>query len=349
MVAQAPGVTTSHRQRRRHPDRQPGRLPRPRRRPAPEHLHPERRERHRQHQQRRLAVLLRRRLLRGDAGRDQLAQRRGADPGHAPEHRPEVGHEPLPRHGQRSTTATISIQSDNVDDELRARGVNRASNLHQYLDAGFDVGGPILRDRSGSGARIGTRKSRTSSPARRNPDGSFPIDRTYLWYPSGKINWKPAKSHNLSGYFNMAQKKRFKRSLSALRPVETTHDQQGAPIARLFTLRDDWTVGTNMLVSLKLNIMDQGFELKAAARRGRRRTRRHGSMQRPASGPTRRRTSSASARTSARLGGTVTYFVGNLARRPARLQVRVRYQPLPRPSATRAAVWRRPPIRPIIG
>ena len=36
------------------------------------------------------------------------------------------------------------VQSDNVDDELRGRGVDRASNLKSYFDGGFDLGGPIL-------------------------------------------------------------------------------------------------------------------------------------------------------------------------------------------------------------
>jgi hypothetical protein len=176
----------------------------------------------------------------------------------------------VPKSGTNELSGTTSfyyggdqIQSDNVDDELRALGVNRASNLHQYLDTGFDLGGPILRDQVWFWGAFRYQEVENFITGTTNPDGSFPIDRTYLWYPSGKINWKPVQSHNLSGYFNMAQKKRFKRSLSALRPVETTHDQQGAPVARLFTVRDDWTVRPNLLVSLKVNLMDQGFELKA--------------------------------------------------------------------------------------
>lgn len=155
------------------------------------------------------------------------------------------------------------IQSSNIDADLRARGVSRASNLHQYLDAGFDLGGPILQDKVWFYGGYRWQEIENFITGTVNRDGSFPIDRTYLWYPTAKVNWMPSKSHNVSGYFSMAQKKRFKRNLSALRPVETTSDQQGNPIAALYTFRDDWTVGTNLLVSLKANIMDQGFELKA--------------------------------------------------------------------------------------
>lgn len=176
----------------------------------------------------------------------------------------------IPKSGANKFSGNVSayygndgIQGDNVDDALRARGVNRASNLHKYFDGGFDLGGPILRDKIWFWGAYRYQEVENFITGTQNADGSFPIDRTYLWYPSGKVNWQPAKSHNVSGYFNMAQKKRFKRGLSALRPVETTQDQQGNPIARLFTVRDDWTIGSNMLVSLKVNIMDQGFELKA--------------------------------------------------------------------------------------
>jgi len=155
------------------------------------------------------------------------------------------------------------VQSNNVDDALRALGVNRASNLHKYLDSGFDLGGPIVKDKVWFWGAYRYQEVQNFITGTVNPDGSFPIDRTYLWYPSGKVNWQVTPSHNFSAYFNMAQKKRFKRGLSALRPPETTQDQQGAPIARLFTLRDDWTASSRLLVSLKANVMDQGFELKA--------------------------------------------------------------------------------------
>ena len=137
--------------------------------PASEHLHSERRERHRQHQQRRLAVLLRRRLVRRDAGRDQLSQRRSADAGHALEHRSEVGHQrhlglgqPLLRRrshsvGQRGRrTARVGRQPG----EQPASSTSMPASMS--ADRSFATG-------SGSGAPIGIRKSRTSSPARSIP------------------------------------------------------------------------------------------------------------------------------------------------------------------------------------
>lgn len=155
-----------------------------------------------------------------------------------------------------------SIQSNNVDEGLRALGVNRASNLHKYLDAGFDVGGPIITDKLWFWGAHRYQEVQNFITGTTNPDGSFPIDRTVLWYPSAKIDWKISAKHNFVSTFNMSQKKRFGRGLSALRPIETSWDQQNKPKSRLFTFRDDWILSSNWLFSFKANVMDQGFELR---------------------------------------------------------------------------------------
>jgi len=176
----------------------------------------------------------------------------------------------VPKSGSNNLNGSYSfylgdegIQSNNVDDELRALGVNRASNLNQYLDTGGEIGGPIVRNKLWFWGAFRWQDIERYITGTVNPDGSFPIDRTYLWYPSFKIDWQVHSKHHFSAYFNMGQKKRFNRGLAATRPIETTTDQQGAPIARLFTFRDDWTVSPNLLVNFKVNIMDQGFELIA--------------------------------------------------------------------------------------
>ncbi len=155
------------------------------------------------------------------------------------------------------------IQADNVDDSLRALGVDRASNLQRYLDTGGDIGGPIVQDKLWFWGAFRVQEVKRFVTGTQLADGSFPIDRTWLWYPNLKLNWLINEKHNFSFYFNMAQKKRFNRGLSATRPLETTRNQQGAPIARLFSFRDDWTPSPNMLVNFNVNIMDQGFELIA--------------------------------------------------------------------------------------
>ena len=156
-----------------------------------------------------------------------------------------------------------SVQADNVDDELRARGVDRASNLKSYFDGGFDLGGPILTDKLWFWGAYRYQEIERFVTGTRNPDGTFPIDRTFLWYPTGKINWQATSAHNASFFFNMQQKKRFNSGLSVLRPRETTANQQNDPISRVLSLRDDWVASPRLVVSFK------GYYLKGAFRTSR--------------------------------------------------------------------------------
>ena len=164
----------------------------------------------------------------------ELAQRRRADRGRRPEHGPQERLDRVSRVGQR-VLRQRERPSDNVDAELRARGVDRASNLKTYFDGGFDIGGPILQDKLWFWGAYRYQDIERFITGTRNADGTFPIDRTFLWFPTAKMNWMPVGSHNVSGMYFIQQKKRFKRGLSALRPVETSLDQQNNPIPELYT------------------------------------------------------------------------------------------------------------------
>jgi hypothetical protein len=153
-----------------------------------------------------------------------------------------------------------SIQSSNVDADLRGRGVDRASNLKSYFDGGLDVGGPVITDRIWFSGAFRYQEIERFVTGTRNADGTFPIDRTFLWYPTAKVNWQITRAHNASAFFNMQQKKRFNSGLSVLRPLETTVNQQNDPISRVISLRDDWVASSRLLVSFK------GYYLKGAFR-----------------------------------------------------------------------------------
>ena len=96
-----------------------------------------------------------------------------------------------------------------------------------------------------------------------NPDGSFPVDRTVLWFPSLKINYQLARNHQVSAFYQTQEKKRFNRGLSALRPEETTNDQRARPLSQLLSFRWDWTPAPNFLLNTRVNLVDGGFELAA--------------------------------------------------------------------------------------
>lgn len=161
--------------------------------------------------------------------------------------------------------ANDGVQADNVDGDLRSRGVDRASNLHDFLDTGFDVGGPIARDRVWFWGAFRWQNIERFVTGTRNADGSFPIDRTYLWYPSVKVDWLATPAHRLSGFVNLQQKKRFNSGLSALRPLETTLDQMNNPVSRVVSVRDDWTVSPRAFVSVRANYLEGAFQTRPRA------------------------------------------------------------------------------------
>ena len=84
-------------------------------------------------------------------------------------------------HSAEVQTRGDQIQSDSVDEDLRSRGVDRASSLDQHLDTGLDLGGPIARDRVWFWGALRGQEIERFVTGTRNPDGSFPIDRTSLW------------------------------------------------------------------------------------------------------------------------------------------------------------------------
>jgi hypothetical protein len=176
----------------------------------------------------------------------------------------------VPKSGTNQLHGTASFfysdtntEWNNLDGYLRAHGVTNDNNLNRYFDGGIEAGGPLIKNRLWLWGAYRYQDVERFVTGTKNPDGSFPIDKTALWYPSAKLDWQITSKHHFNSYFNMAQKERFNRGLSALVPVESTWNQAGSPIARLFTFRDDWTVTQKLVLSFRVNIMDQGFSLSA--------------------------------------------------------------------------------------
>lgn len=155
-----------------------------------------------------------------------------------------------------------NMEWSNLDSHLRSLG-GTPSNQAKYYDGGLEAGGPIIRNKLFIWGAYRYQDIERFITGTQNPNGSYPIDRSVLWFPSAKLDWQVTPKHHFSSFFNMQQKERFNRGLSALVPVVSTWNQAGDPIARLFTFRDDWMVTNKLVLSFKANIMDQGFSLSA--------------------------------------------------------------------------------------
>ena len=163
-------------------------------------------------------------------------------------------------HGEASGYfSSQGMETNNLDSALRAIG-GTSSSLHQYLDWGGNTGGYILKDKLWfyGGYRYQAIQKLITGTVTAN--GTAPIDKFHLWFPSGKINWQINKNNNFSFYTAFFQKVHNNNNLSSTRPLDTTVNQTEAPIGRLFTFRDDYTATSKLVLSAKVFIMDQGFE-----------------------------------------------------------------------------------------
>src|SRR5713226_1232582 len=147
------------------------------------------------------------------------------------------------------------MESDNVPDELRAVGVTHATSDHnkQISDYGFDIGGPIFRDKAwfyGSYSLQDVRLVRRAGAL---------IDRTQLKNPDVKLNWQATGKDMVSFLYFDGFKIKDGRSPGTTgilfdAPSATFHQDNAYtsfPLHGLWKVADDRVIGSNMVVSAK--------------------------------------------------------------------------------------------------
>jgi hypothetical protein len=158
-----------------------------------------------------------------------------------------------------------SMESDNVPDELRSTGVTHATSDHnkRISDYGFDLGGPLLKDRAWF---YGSYSIQDIQLVRRA--GAL-IDRTKLKNPNVKLNWQATKKDMVSGLYFDGFKIKEGRSpgISGIlfdAPTATFHQDNAYtdnPLHGLWKLADDRVVTSNMFLSAKYAYYNTGFVL----------------------------------------------------------------------------------------
>ena len=103
------------------------------------------------------------------------------------------------------------LQSDNVSDAQRARGLKAPSATDVFYDVNAGVGGPIARDRIwffGSARRFRVDRFEASTF---NPDGTQSLDENLIWNTSGKLTWQINPANRLSSFVDYNYKVRNHR------------------------------------------------------------------------------------------------------------------------------------------
>ena len=158
-----------------------------------------------------------------------------------------------------------AMEASNVPDELKAKGVTPETADHnkQISDYGFDVGGPILKDKAWFFGSYSIQDVRLVRRA-----GAL-VDRTQLKNPTVKLNWQATKKDMVSFLYFDGFKIKEGRSpgVSGIlfdAPTATYHQDNAYtdyPLHGLWKAADDHVVGQSLFLSAKYGYYNTGFVL----------------------------------------------------------------------------------------
>jgi hypothetical protein len=153
---------------------------------------------------------------------------------------------------------SLPLQSNNLTDELRARGVTDGTRMVYYRDVSGDLGGRIIRDKLWFyGALLHQSNKMTTIGYSRapGPDGQYGtsddepgFDPNIVPNQTLKISYQASQKNRLIGFFQHNKRATPERDGSRFRPYENTYNYDFAPTAA----KAEWqaTPTNNLLVNV---------------------------------------------------------------------------------------------------
>jgi len=156
--------------------------------------------------------------------------------------------------GGRFYLTDKKFQGENLTDELIAEGVTMTNVVRNIKDYGFNLGGPVLKDKLWWWMSVGVQDIKTTTLFGTDDD-------TLLINYAAKINLQIIPANRFEAFAHIGQKEKWGRSSSYSFPGgwhQTGSGYWGGPV---YKLQDEHMFGDNFFVSAKFSYSDAGFNL----------------------------------------------------------------------------------------
>ncbi len=145
----------------------------------------------------------------------------------------------------------FAMQAKNVPAEMEAKGYV-GNRINQIKDFGFEVGGPILKDRLWFWAAYGVQDIKMWAITGASDD-------TLLENLSFKLDFQVLKNNRFTFFYMRGDKNKWGRGAGIRRPTETSWDQTGP--SPIYKFSDEHVFTENLLVTAQYAFVDGGFQL----------------------------------------------------------------------------------------
>jgi len=156
--------------------------------------------------------------------------------------------------GGRFYLTDQALQANNLTAALEAQGATAINKIIQIKDYGFNLGGPVVKDKVWLWMSYGVQDINALTMIG-TPQKPLLTDYTF------KLNLQPIPSNRFEAMYTAGAKKFLGRSSSQSFPEGYNQDSPfhwGSPIVKL---QDEQMVGNDLLLSLKFGYMNSAFQL----------------------------------------------------------------------------------------